>query len=321
MLAADPCRTSAGDLRRMGPQPIPAPPDDEGPIFGLIEAYVVGKRRRGEWSKVTARNERYTLLDFGRSFGRRPIARLGPSDIDRWLRQGRYQPATQRLRLCVVRRFTTWLVMQRKIRRDPCLGFKLVPKPRKVPVVFSRDEIADILDQCPDPRARVIVLLTVQAGLRCVEISRLELGDIVGTVALVRGKFGHEREVHLAAELRDALAAYLAERGMRAGPLVVSYARPAPLLPSTIGSMFSRWSRLAGVKRRAYDGKTAHGGRRTCATDMLELGAPIEVVAEFLGHDDLSTIRDYAKVNAKRFQPAVEGRWYGRRVFAIKDTA
>lgn len=62
---------------------------------------------------------------------------------------------------------------------------------------------------------------------------------------------------------------------------------------------------------RASGGKSAHGLRRTCATDMLESGADIIDVAEALGHANLPSVRHYARYNTARLETAIGGRTYG----------
>ena len=317
LIKRDPCLTDGGGLRRMDARMVPVGGADDGPVFALIDKYLAGRRKRGEVSRSTFRNERYTLYSFGRSYGLRRVEHMGRSHVDAWLslpnRFGReYKPSTRRGRLATLKAFTRWLTREGLLKRDPGIDFKPVSLPRGLPVVFSPEEVAAILDQCPDARGRLIVLLTIQTGLRCVEIERLQIGDTGPMHARVIGKGGHERVIYLPKQLRVALADYIAQRGASGGPLIQRHDSPVGLQAATIGRMFSAWAKGAGVKKRAYDGKTAHGGRRTAATDMLDNGAAIEQVAEVLGHADLASIRRYAKVNAHRLEGVMEGRWYGR---------
>lgn len=53
-----------------------------------------------------------------------------------------------------------------------------------------------------------------------------------------------------------------------------------------------RWAASAGIKKHI----TFHTSRHTCATMLLNVGAPLEVVAKQLGHADVSTTQIYANI-------------------------
>lgn len=56
--------------------------------------------------------------------------------------------------------------------------------------------------------------------------------------------------------------------------------------------LLKRWAQRAGIKKVL----TFHVSRHTCATLLLNLGAPLEVVSAQLGHKSLSTTQIYAKL-------------------------
>jgi integrase/recombinase XerD len=66
-----------------------------------------------------------------------------------------------------------------------------------------------------------------------------------------------------------------------------------PLLPAP-AVLNKRLQRLlvgAGLPERAF---SPHALRHTCASNMLRVGVPIEVVADYLGHSSIETTRRYA---------------------------
>jgi site-specific recombinase XerD len=69
----------------------------------------------------------------------------------------------------------------------------------------------------------------------------------------------------------------------------------------------------AGVKQRAWDGKSAHAYRHTAATDMLEHGADLRDVQSMLGHQHLATTAIYVNRQEaeSRLRDAAAGRTYG----------
>lgn len=259
----------------------------------LIDAYLRGRIDRGEISQQTGRDARWRLLAFSKAFGRRPIDQLGPRAIDRWMGTiAHHAPSTRRERLSTVRGFCRWLTDEGHISSDPTTHVKPIRQPRRTPVTLTEGEVARLLTAAPDERARAILWLMVGCGCRRVEVSRLDVEDYTpgprATLRLV-GKAGHERIIAAPAEVCAALDAYLDVRGRVAGPLITARDHRTRLAPHTIGVYVNRWMRAAGVKRRAYDGRSAHGLRRTAASDVLDRSGNLQAVQAMLGHRSLHT--------------------------------
>lgn len=284
-------------------------------LDNYVERYTKDRILSAAASAKTAHDQRFTLFQFSVSFGRRPVAKMGEADVLRWLgtTEG-CRPATRRNKLSIVKGFCRWLVKHGHIRRDPSAGVKSPRQPRTVPKVFESDAVATLLDGCPDARARLIVILMIQLGLRCGEVAALELGHIDGNLAVVQGKGGHQRVVPLTAEVRAALGSYLPERGGHAGALIANYRHPDRGLTShTISDLVRQLCASTGIKRYAGDGISSHGLRRTCASDLAERDVPLLDIAEALGHQSVETTRKhYTRHRAGRLTTAMEGRWYGR---------
>lgn len=306
----------------------------DGPLDPLIERYLKARYEVGEIGKRSVYEHRLILWQFSEACGtlrfekvgkrKRLVVQLGESHVQRWLAQIReFAPATRRMRLSVVRGFCNWLVRKGHVRRDPCLEIRPPRQPDSVPKIFTPEQAADLLDVCTDARSRLVVLMAFQEGMRCGEMSRCQLGHIDDRNIVVYGKGGKERVVPVLAEFREALDDYLLERGAHAGPLLINHTRPGQgLVPRTISRLFSDLCREAGVKRFAGDGISAHGGRRTCASNMAENGASMLDTAEFLGHKSMETTRQhYTRHNASRLATVAAGRRYGRRVIELEQTA
>ncbi len=316
--------TGTGPLREGQPAAREATPRREEGAVGsdarsldaLVERYTQERIAGAEATRKTALFQRLTLRQFAASYGRRPVKMMGEADIVRWLgTTSDLRRSSRRTKLSIVKGFCRWLVRRGHIRTDPTAEVKSPRQPRTVPKVFEGDAVSVLLDGCPDARARLIVLLMVQMGLRCAEVAALELGDIDGRLAIVHGKGEHQRTVPVPMEVRSALTVYLAERGRCAGPLIESYRdKGRGLAPRSVSHLVRGLCERAGIKRAAYDGISAHGLRRTCGSDLADRDVPMPDIAAAFGHASIETTqRYYTRHRATRLGPAMEGRWYGRQ--------
>lgn len=159
-------------------------------------------------------------------------------------------------------------------------------------------------------RNKVIVLLSVRAGLRASEIARLDWSMVtdgrgrVGRLIELPGrivKYGMARRVPLHPELRAALVALkrLMPANRCSGPVVASERRgdgddapPQPMKPKAIVNWFTAACREAGL-----DGCSSHSGRRTFVTRAARLvhkaGGSLRDVQQLAGHRSIETTQAY----------------------------
>ena len=175
--------------------------------------------------------------------------------------------------------------------------------PGKQAKILSTDHIDDLLffaDNTRSPlRNRVIVLLSIKAGLRAGEIAKLTwemlLGASgeIGVVLELRNqaaKMGSGRLIPLHPQLQQALSA-LRQSSPGAGPVVCSE-RGGPMKPLSIVIWFERAYQALG-----FDGCSSHFGRRTFITRAARLvhktgGSPRDVQL-LAGHRSIQTTQRY----------------------------
>lgn len=287
----------------------------------------VGMRRSlREIQASTAENYRSILIGFAQTVGmERPLGQVTRKHVEGWFAEqsGRgIAASTISFRYVAIRSFFRWAVDTGQINRSPCDGIKGPRRPQSQPRAMPPETIAATLAACPDARARLVVTLMVQEGLRTCEVQRLETGDIdtLDGVMLVKGKGNKERWLPITSETLAAMDAYLAEYPPVAGPLIRSYQPPfRGLSVDRIGMMVREAMQDAGVKKRARDGRSAHALRHTFARDLLagqpDAGRPgvdVEDLRLALGHEDLSSTAIYVKrLRASgRLREGMEGRDY-----------
>ncbi|MEY2454353.1 MAG: hypothetical protein QOD92_3927 [Acidimicrobiaceae bacterium] len=284
-------------------------------LLPLAMQYVNDRRRRGELEQATVDSLNWSLYDFALSFGSRPLAQLTEKAIDRWLEQITHlAPGTRRNRLGAVRGFCSWLVEERIIARTPMLRRHRVKVPRRAHRSMRPDQVSGLWIACVDSRDRLLVWLGVGLALRCVEISRLEVGDYdqVQHTMHVRGKGSHERQVPVPAEVGRALAEYFADVGEIAGPLVRSKLDPVRgISPSYVAHRINKLFAGSGVKRRPYDGLSAHALRHTAATDVYKRCKDLTIVRDMLGHSNIQATSVYlGEAALDDMREAMAGRQY-----------
>jgi integrase len=175
--------------------------------------------------------------------------------------------------------------------------------PGKQAKVLCKDDLQDLLvyaSATRNPiRNRVIVLLSVKAGLRAGEIANLTWDMIldpngaIGTVLELRDHAAKKRGgrlIPLHKDLRDALASWRSvTRGT--GPVVLSE-RGNAMTPLSIVVWFAHAYRAVGL-----EGCSSHSGRRTFITRAARLvhkaGGSLRDVQLLAGHRSIQTTQRY----------------------------
>lgn len=262
----------------------------------LAAQYVRGRVQRHEVLPSSAVRMRTVLASFTRSYGARPVSKMSPRDIQRWLESRAHVAAgTRRNEVVIVRGFVRWLQQERKVRADPMLGIKSPKVPRSVPRALSDAEMGRLWAVLPDARAHAIVALMVGAGLRRGEVIALQTGDWDRDSHTLRvvGKGGHTRLVPAPRRVELYLHNYLV--GMKAGPLIRRLDGVSPISNNYIGRLMRTWLEDSGVKLAAFDGRACHSLRHTLASQVATRQPDLRVLQQILGHQSLTSTQVYLR--------------------------
>jgi integrase/recombinase XerD len=165
-------------------------------------------------------------------------------------------------------------------------------------------------------RNRLILLLSVKAGLRAKEIASLTWdmattsdGEVGNSIHLTnkasKGK-GSGRVIPLNRELRAALLSLRQSpsRG-RTSLFVITTERATRTSPQAIVNLFSRWYSDLG-----FSGCSSHSGRRTFITNAARkistVGGSLRDIQMLAGHSNLSTTQRYIESHAEAQRRIVE---------------
>jgi len=217
-------------------------------------------------------------------------------------------------KLSALRHLYRFLLLDKRIDRDPTLNIPLPKQWKILPKSLGRDEVEAMLGGGADVPARAAnaalllrnraMLEVFYAGaLRVSEVVSLKFEDVkldMGYV-LVRGKGDKERIVPLGRSAQEALSIYL-----RDGRSSLAGQRNSPFLFIARGAKrITRqrvWQMVGAASLNAGRHASPHMLRHSCATHMVENGADLRTVQTILGHADISTTQIYTHVALDRLK-------------------
>jgi integrase/recombinase XerD len=176
-----------------------------------------------------------------------------------------------------------------------------------LPRGISRAHARALLDACDrrcalGRRDYALMILLLRLGLRRGEVARLTLDDVdwhAGEL-VVHGKGGREDRLPLAADVGQAIAAYL-RRGRPASDRREMFLRArapyAPIASGTVASTVRRACRRAGIPEVG-----SHRLRHTTACEMVQAGVPIVRIGQVLRHRSLQSTAIYARVDIEQLR-------------------
>jgi integrase/recombinase XerD len=212
-------------------------------------------------------------------------------------------------KLSCLRGFYRWLLLDKRIRRDPTLNlespatWKVLPKSLAVSEVDALLDYAGLAADHPQAdaialRDRAILELLYAAGLRVSELTGLNVADLSLDAgrALLRGKGDKERIVPLGRASVEALGLYLKQ----GRPALAK--KPSPrLFLSRRGQPLTRaW--VWHLVKQSDAHASPHMLRHSCATHMVERGADLRTVQTLLGHADIATTQVYTHLALGRLK-------------------
>ncbi|APP76224.1 integron integrase [Xanthomonas vesicatoria] len=267
--------------------------------------------------------------------GRRHPAQMGQAEVEAFLTRlatdGQVSAGTQNQALAAL------LFLYREVLRIELPWMENLvraKRPRRIPVVLSREEVARLLAALEGP-CWLMASLLYGSGMRLLECLRLRIKDVDdarGEIVVRDGKGGKDRRVPLPRSLKEvlqrqrerALLLHAADLAAGTGRVFLPHAlaRKYPnagaepgwqyLFPSARQSRDPRSGRVGRhhvseeVLQRAVQMARRHAGivkpatchtlRHSFATHLLEAGHDIRTVQELLGHKDVATTQIYTHV-------------------------
>ena len=216
--------------------------------------------------------------------------------------------------------FFQWLQNNDYIHKNPMALIDPIKAKKTKKEAFSDQEIIMMRDRLETTKEKAIFEILLSTGCRVTELSQIKICDVSleDNSILVHGKGNKDRYVYMNAAARFAYDKYMADRkdgSIYVFPACISCTDPTfhtlrkhhdlkrwyqfpqmidevrHLNAGTIESNIREIGQAVGVKAHP------HKFRRTCATNALRNGMPIEMVSKMLGHENIATTQIYLDLN------------------------
>jgi integrase len=275
-----------------------------GEIAAQYLAWVASREQSGDLSPDTAATYRSHTARCLAFAGSRPACSLRGFEVLAWLQSHPEWSASTRAGYGrQLRRMTRWAASVGLIDRDPLAGCPLPTVQRRERAATAED-VRAVMAAIRCPRVRATVEFLWLTGCRCGEACRLTAADVdidAGQVVLAKHKTARKTGRPRVIPLSPAAVALLRPLMGEAGPLLRNHWH-RPWQPRQLALHLRRASLRAGVPI-----VTPHMLRSLWATDAVEAGVPLPIVAGCLGHSVAVLSRHYDRS--------------GERVAALTDAA
>lgn len=215
--------------------------------------------------------------------------------------------------LSAVRSFFRFALSRKLVDRDPSYVVKGPKKQKPLPQFVREEEMNRLLDTpqmweegFTGLRARTIIILFYETGIRLAELIGLDVEDVdfAAHQIKVTGKRNKQRIIPFGAELEETLREYIAQRDGQ--PQI-----DAALILSDKGKRMTRSQVEKIVKQHlslttTLKKRTPHVLRHSFATAMLNNGAGLEDVRLLLGHESVATTQIYTHTTFEQLKRVYE---------------
>lgn len=166
--------------------------------------------------------------------------------------------------------------------------------PQRLPEILSREEIARLFAVTTRLAARTFLMLAYGTGLRLSELRHLRVADIDShadrmCIRVVQGKGGKDRYVPLAEDVLQVLRSWWHSAHPRLWLFAGHGDGSQPISDATAQKWYQAARSRAGITKRGG----IHTLRHCYATHLLETGADLHSLSQWLGHRHVSTTSRY----------------------------
>jgi integrase/recombinase XerD len=260
--------------------------------------------QRRNYSQHTTRYYIRTVEDFARRFNL-PPDRLGPRHIREYqaelFQKQKVSAGTVTNRLAALRFFYI-----KTLKKAWSIAETPYPKKtHRLPTILSQEEVARLIDAAGTPFQRTLLITLYATGLRCAELTRLQVSDVDSKRMVIRvqgGKWRKDRDVMLSPKLLEELRKHWHRLRRKPSDWLFPgnrwHTADHPIDTKTVWHACDGAAKRAGLKKAVHP----HTLRHCFATHLLEAGADLHTIQILLGHHDLKETTVYLHLSERHLK-------------------
>ena len=234
-----------------------------------------------------------------------PLGQVSFHEVDQFVEsQQQYSRswATINRRLNALKHFFDFCLDQQLVAGNPVKPSHFVRRGRPLPKALSLEQVQRLFGQINHPMDRALFLVILRCGLRVSEVAQLKLEQIdweQQALRILQGKGRKDRHVSMSPDLVASLHQCLEQHpGDRAQGYVFWNRKRAhqPLSVKAIQKKMERYAKAAGITA------SCQSLRHTFASNLLEHGAAVVAIRDFLGHSQIASSERYAKISSQKIK-------------------
>jgi len=298
-------------------------------LYETLEGFLSHQRSLKAASAHTVRayeTDLIQFIEFARAHGAEAAEAVDVLLVREWVRHykegadggGERAKSSMARKLSALRSFYRWMLETDLVEENPAIAVRRPKQDPRLPRFLDPDEVTRLLaapegDEFAALRDRALLEVLYSTGTRVAEVVGADLADLdlAGGSLRVRGKGKKERLCILGEPAVEALDTYLAARAERL--TAIGRRESAIFLNDRRGPKGLRRLTDRSVRRllkahlitAGLDPKVSpHTIRHSFATHLLNNGANLRLVQEFLGHERITTTQIYTHLDVKRLTDA-----------------
>lgn len=236
------------------------------------------------------------------SFVKKDVNAVETSDIRNYiaflLEEGKSRSTVRRATYAIRVFFKYLQEIEKIINTSPADEIKTVGKINYLPRALGKEDVFKLIDAASSLglRSRLLLELLYGLGARVSEVTSLKVEDIDFDNCFIKliGKGEKERHNPIHEGCIDLIRDYMKAYNISSGYLFPHRDDPSRhITREAVNQMVKKASKMVGIDP---DTVSPHVLRHSFATHMLENGCDMSLVQEYLGHEDITTTKIYAKI-------------------------
>ena len=216
--------------------------------------------------------------------------------------------------LSAVRSFFRFALSRNLVSHDPAHNVKGPKKQKPLPQFVREEEMDRLIDRLEywndsykDLRARTIIIMFYETGMRLAELIGLDDADVDMDVRQLKvtGKRNKQRIIPFGEELQQTLKVYIERRNqeaLRKEPALFVNDKGCRMTRKQVETIVQHYLSLTTTLKK----RSPHVLRHSFATAMLNHGAGLESVRKLLGHESVATTEIYTHTTFEQLKRVYE---------------